>query len=125
MKELKAVQDSLSMLTGKGAIVLAVTSESDLAIETTISKTSVSFPIIHDKDYKIMKMFGVNLTVDPATLALMHKYGVDMDINNGNNDHVLPVPATYVIGKGGKVTYIHFDQSYKNRASVSQILSAL
>jgi len=125
MKELKAMQDSLPMLTAKGAAVVAVTPESDLAIGATISKTNATFPIVHDKEYKIMKMFGVNIVVDQATLDLMHKYRVDMDANNGNNDHVLPIPATFIIGKNGKITYIHFDQSYKNRASVSQILAAL
>jgi peroxiredoxin len=124
-KELKNMQDSLAMLTAKGAVVIAVTPETDLAIATTISKTNATFSIIHDTQYKIMKMFGVNIVVDDATLSLMHKYRIDMDANNGNNDHVLPIPATYVIGKNGKITYIHFEQNYKNRASVSQILSAL
>jgi len=48
-----------------------------------------------------------------------------MDANNGNRDHVLPVPATFIINKVGKISYIHFEASYKNRASVKDILAAL
>ena len=113
------------MITAKGAKVIAVTPETDLGIITTISKTGASFPIIHDVQYKIMKAFGVNLTVDDATLALMKKYRIDMDVNNGNNDHVLPVPATFIIDKKLKIAHVFFDPNYKVRASVQQIVAAL
>ncbi len=125
IKEIKSIQDSLTMITGKGATILAITPETDLGIITTISKTNATFPFIHDIQYKIMKAFGVNLTVDEATLALMKKYRIDMDVNNGNNDHVLPVPATFIIGKNLKVKQVFFDPNYKHRASVQQIVAAL
>ncbi len=124
-KEIKNIQDSLAMITAKGAIVVGVTPETDLGIITTVSKTNASFPIIHDIQYKIMKQFGVNIVVDEATLNLMRKYKIDMDNNNGNNDHVLPIPATYIINKTGKITYVHFELNYKKRASVREILAAL
>ena len=37
-------------------------------------------------------------------------YGVDLDQNNGNTDRtcvILPVPATYVIDKSGKLIFVH------------------
>lgn len=125
INQVKNIQDSLAMISAKGARVIAVTPETDLGIITTISKTSASFPIIHDIQYKIMKAFGVNIIVDDATLALMKKYRIDMDVNNGNNDHVLPVPATFIIGKNLKIKQVFFDPNYKNRASVQQIVAAL
>lgn len=125
IKQVKNIQDSLAMITAKGARVIAVTPETDLGIITTISKTNASFSIIHDIQYKIMKAFGVNLTVDDATLALMKKYRIDMDVNNGNNDHVLPVPATFIIDKKLKIVRVFFDPNYKVRASVQQIVAAL
>jgi len=125
IKQVKNIQDSLSQITAKGARVVAVTPETDLGIITTISKTGASFPIIHDIQYKIMKAFGVNLTVDDATLALMKKYRIDIDANNGNHDHVLPVPATFIIDKKLKITHVFYDPNYKVRASVQQIVAAL
>ncbi|WP_448698644.1 redoxin domain-containing protein [Mucilaginibacter sp. AW1-3] len=125
IKQVKNIQDSLNLITGKGARVIAVTPETDLGVITTISKTGASFSIIHDIQYKIMKAFGVNLTVDDATLALMKKYRIDMDVNNGNNDHVLPVPATFIIDKKLKIKNVFFDPNYKHRASVQQIVAAL
>ena len=39
---------------------------------------------------------------------------------NGNNEDILPVPATFVIDKNGTFSYIHFDTDYSKRASVKE-----
>jgi len=124
-KQIKELQDSLQLLTGKGAYVVGVTPETGENINKTIDKTHASFSIIQDKDYSIMKAYQVNYTVDDAMLAKLKNYGVDLEKNNGNTDHVLPVPATYVINSSGKIIYVHFDKDYTKRASVSSILTAL
>jgi peroxiredoxin len=124
-KQIKELQDSLQLLTGKGAYVIGVTPETGENINKTIDKTHASFSIIQDKDYQIMKEYGVNYTVADATNSLLKNNGIDLEKNNGSKDHVLPVPATYVIDHSGKIIYVHFDKDYTKRASVSSILAAL
>jgi peroxiredoxin len=124
-KQIKELQDSLQLVSDKGAYVVGVTPETGDNINKTIDKTHASFSIIQDKDYKIMKAYDVNYTVSDQTFAQLKKYGVDLEKNNGNKDHVLPVPATYVIGSNGKIIFVHFDKDYTRRASVSAILAAL
>jgi peroxiredoxin len=124
-KQIKELQDSLQLLTNKGAYVIAVTPETNDNIKKTIDKTHASFSIIQDKGYKIMKAYDVNYTVDPAMLGKLKNYGVDLEKNNGNADHILPVPATYVISHAGKISYVHFDKDYTKRASVQDILKSL
>lgn len=124
-KHLQQLQDSLQTLTGKGAYVIGVTPETAENINKTIAKTHAAFSIIQDKDYKIMKAYDVNYVLDNTTVGNYKKYGIDLDQNNGNTDHVLPVPATYVIGKNGKLVFVHFDKDYRNRASVKSIAEAI
>jgi peroxiredoxin len=124
-KHIKELQDSLQLLTGKGAYVIGVTPETGENIDKTIDKTHASFSIIQDKGYKIMKAYDVNYTVNDAMFTKLKSFGVDLEKNNGNNDHVLPVPATYVIDSSGKIIFVHFDKDYTKRASVSSILNAL
>ncbi|MEO6849835.1 MAG: peroxiredoxin-like family protein, partial [Mucilaginibacter sp.] len=123
-KQIKELQDSLQLLTSKGAYVIGVTPETGENINKTIDKTHASFSIIPDKGYQIMKAYDVNYTVDDALNAKLKGYGIDLQKNNGNNDHVLPVPATYVIDSSGKIIYVHFDKDYTKRAPVSSILAA-
>jgi peroxiredoxin len=124
-KHIKQLQDSLQLLTGKGAYVIGVTPETGENINKTIEKTHASFSIIEDKGYKIMKAYDVNYTVDDGTFSKLKGYGIDLEKNNGNKDHVLPVPATYIIDKSGKITYVHFDKDYTQRPSISTMANAL
>jgi peroxiredoxin len=124
-KQISQLQDSLQLLTAKGAYVVGVTPETGENINKTIDKTHASFSIIQDKGYSIMKDYGVNYVADPEMYAKLKGYGIDLEKNNGNTDHVLPVPATYVIDRSGKIVYVHFDKDYTRRASVSAILDAL
>ena len=124
-KHIKELQDSLQLLTAKGAYVIGVTPETGENINKTIDKTHASFSIIQDKGYKIMKAYDVSYTVDDAMFAKLKNYGIDLEKNNGNTDHVLPVPATYVIDSSGKIIFVHFDKDYTKRASVSSVLNAL
>src|SRR5258708_21312942 len=124
-KQIKQLQDSLQLLTGKGAYVIGVTPETSDNINKTVDKTHASFSIIQDKGYQIMKAYGVNYTVNDETLSQLKKYGIDLEKNNGINNIVLPVPATYVINNSGKISFVQFDKDYTKRASISSILSAL
>jgi len=124
-KYIKKLQDSLEYLTGKGAYVIGVTPETGENISKTVEKTHASFSMIPDKGYKIMQDYKVNYTVDADLNSKLKGYGVDLEKNNGNTDHVLPVPATYVIGKNVKLIYVHFDKDYTKRASVSELVTAI
>lgn len=124
-KQIEHLQDSLQQLTAKGAYVIGVTPETGENINKTIDKTHASFSIIQDKDYRIMKDYKVAYTLDEAMVTKYKGYGIDLEKNNGNTDHVLPVPATYVIGKNGKLIFAHFDKDYKKRPSVKSILDVL
>jgi len=124
-KHIKELQDSLQLLTGKGAYVIGVTPETSENINKTIDKTHASFSIIQDNGYKIMKAYQVNYVVDDVMLGKLKNFGVDLEKNNGNTDHVLPVPATYVIDRSGKIIFVHFDKDFTKRAPVSELIKVL
>jgi peroxiredoxin len=124
-KHIQQLQDSLQLLTGKGAYVVGVTPETGENINKTIGKTKASFSMVSDKGYTIMKAYDVNYVMDQAMVTKYKGYGVDLEANNGNTDHMLPVPATYVIGKDGKLILAHFDKDYRKRASIQSILNIL
>jgi len=124
-KQIKQLQDSLQLLTAKGAYVVGITPETGENIDKTREKTHASFSMVHDEGYKIMKAYDVNYKVDDPMFAKLKSYGIDLEKGNGNTDHVLPVPATYIINKSGKISFVQFDKDYTKRPSVSQILQAL
>src|SRR5688572_32063896 len=58
-RALSRLQDSLQLITEKGATVIAVAAEKPENISKTVAKTKASFPIIHDEGLKIMKAYDV------------------------------------------------------------------
>lgn len=124
-KELSQLQDSLQVLTGKGAQVVVVTPETPVNIGRTVAKTKASFPIVHDQNLIIMKAYKTAFTVDSATTRKYQGYGIDLKQANGLDQAILPVPATYVIGRDGRITFAFFNPDYRQRASVRQVARAL
>ena len=124
-KYIKQLQDSLQQLSAKKAYVIAVTPETNEAIAKTVEKTHASFSLIHDDGYRIMKAYQVDYIVDDVLLNKYKNFGIDLEKNNGNKDHVLPVPATYIIDHTGKIKFVHFNKDYTKRTPVSAILANL
>ena len=73
--------------------------------------------------------FAGGLRVDfvlPVKIQKKYKqYGIDLTVANGNDDQLLPVPATYIIEQNGLVKYFHYDTDYKSRANAEEILKHL
>lgn len=124
-KELSHLEDSLSLITSKGATVLAITPEQPANVEKTIDKTKATYSILTDNNLKIMKDYDVAFAVDSTTVEKYKSYGIDFSSANGNNGANLPVPAVYVIDKNGKITWRYFDADYTKRASVQEIVNHL
>lgn len=124
-QQLKKVNDSMQFIMDKGATVLAITPETAENVQKTVEKTKASFPIIEDMNLAIMKSYKVNFAVDENTIAKYKTYGIDFDKANGDKGANLPVPATYIISKDGKIKNSFFNTDYRKRASVKDILAYL
>lgn len=124
-KQLKKLQDSLSLIQAKGATVVAVTPELPENISKTIEKTNAQFSILYDEGLKIMKAYEVEYEVPENTLSRYRNTGIKLEENNGKNGNYLPIPATYIINKDFTITYRFFNADYKKRPSIQEILDNL
>jgi len=124
-RELKNLEDSLSLITAKGATLIAVTPEKPENIRKTIEKTKATYPVLFDEGLKIMKSYDVAFAVDPKTIEKYKGYGIDFNEVNGSNGASLPVPAVYIINKKGEIIYKYFDADYRKRPSVKDLLDHL
>lgn len=125
-KHLKSLQNHLNEFAKKGVYVLVVTPETEGKTKETQEKLKTTFSIVHDKDNKIMKDYKVAFEVNkenvPNYFDAITKNISEFNVKNNN---VLPVPATYLIGKDGKIIYVQYDPNYKNRSDFGEILESL
>jgi peroxiredoxin len=124
-RHLAALEENVDKFTAAGARLIAITPEKPKMVSKTIEKTHASYSILWDRNNKIMKSFGVDFVLPPNLQKKYKKFGVDLSIENGNDTQVLPVPATYVIGKDGTIKYVHYNTDYKKRSTAKEILKHL
>ena len=127
-KYLKRLQDSLELIQAKHAQVIAISPESYEGIDSTIAKTGVTFPIIYDTAMKIANGYNVAYKVEEKTVTRYKNSNPSIDllkINNQRKDAYLPITAVYVVNNEGSVIFRYFDEDYKKRVSVKEILDAL
>lgn len=127
-KFLKKLQDSLLYIAQKHAQVIVITPESHGGIDSVIEKTGARFPIIYDSAMKITNAYNGSYKVDEKTLVRYKNSNPSIDllkINNQRKDAYLPITAVYIVNNEGSVTYRYFDEDYKKRVSVKEILQAL
>jgi peroxiredoxin len=124
-RHLSELQDNLENFKKAGAQIVAVTPEKTGNINKTVKKTKADFPVLWDKDNSIMESFGVNFILAKDLQEKYKEYGVNLAKDNGNSSQTLPVPATFIIGKNGKIKFIQYDPNYKNRSSAKEILEQL
>ncbi|MBI3139299.1 MAG: AhpC/TSA family protein [Sphingobacteriales bacterium] len=124
-RELSRLQDSLSLITAKGATVVAVSPEKPENVGQTVEKTKATYPVLYDEGLKIMKGYEVEYEMEENTLARYRSSGLDIEKNNGPNGKYLPVPAVYIIDQESTITYRFFDTDYKKRPSVKDLLDQL
>ena len=125
-RQLKKLEDSLQLIKNKGARLIAITPEKPEFVSKTIEKTKASYPLLYDKEMKIMKAYSVAFEVDERTVSRYKNADIDLLTANGQKDKAyLPIPAVYIISKEGTILYRYFDTDYKKRASVQEILDNL
>ena len=124
-RQLKALEDSLALIRGKGANIIAISPEKLENINKTIEKTKVTYNVVTDENSQIMNAYKVAFELDGKTTEKYKGYGINLIERNGSSGNTLPVPAVYIINKEGKITYRYFDVNYANRASVQEILKNL
>ncbi|NOT50608.1 MAG: AhpC/TSA family protein [Chitinophagaceae bacterium] len=124
-RELSRLQDSLQFIKDKGATLVAVSPELPENIDTTVKKTKAEYSILYDEGMKIMKAYDVEFQVQENVLTRYKNSGIDIEKFNGKNGKFLPVPAVYIIDKEQTVVYRFFEQDYKKRPSVKELLDNL
>ena len=114
-RHLSRIQDSLNLIYEKGASVIAISAEIPEYLEMIKEKTGSEFSLLYDEGFRISDAYDV--TFLPENAKARKGYTDD--------SQRLPIPATYIIDRKGRITWRHFDPNYRKRSSVKEILVEL
>ncbi len=123
--ELRAWQQHLPALAALGANLVAVSPQTPDNSLTTAEKNTLAYPVLSDSTLAAAEAFGIAFTLHPELVDLYTSFGNDLPELNGNGKWVLPLPATYVIDRGGRIVFAHIDADYRERAEPADVLAAV
>jgi peroxiredoxin len=123
--ELLALQQALPEITLLGATLVAVSPQTPDESLSTSEKNALAFPVLSDAGSATAKSFGIAYDLAEELRPIYRRFGHALPDKNGDASWVLPIPATYVIGKDGAIALAYFDVDYRNRLAPAEILTAL
>lgn len=123
--ELRAYQKLLAELTALGARLVAISPETPDNTLSTAEKNALAFDVLSDSKGRLADALGIRFELSPAIKALYRKFGHDLPARNGDDVWSLPMPATYVIAKGGRIALANIDPDYRKRLDPAVALAAL
>ena len=90
-----------------------------------IAKNHLTFDILSDAGNEVAAKFGVKFTVGDEVKKVYQGFGLDLEKFNDDASWTLPMPARFIIDRGGVVRYAEADPDYTRRPEPSHTVAAL
>ncbi|XUM21497.1 peroxiredoxin-like family protein [Bradyrhizobium oligotrophicum S58] len=123
--ELRAYQARLPEIGARGARLIAVSPETPDNTLTTAEKNALTFEVLSDTEGRLADALGIRYELSASIKALYQKFGHDLPVRNGDGRWSLPMPATYVVARGGRILRAHVSPDYRTRLEPDAALAAL
>lgn len=121
----KALARVQSAAMQQGAKLVVISPEREFFTKELKSRTGSEFPILSDMDNGYALSIGLAISVGEEMRDFMSRRGRDLSTYHGNDAWVLPIPATFVLDRSGRIVFRHVDADYRRRANVEEILGAI
>lgn len=90
----------------------------------SLDNPDTAHTIYSDSSLDATRSFGLAFRVDDATNERYLGYGIDLEGASGETHHVLPAPATYIIGSDGIINFAYINPDYKVRLHPEVLMAA-
>lgn len=123
--ELRTLQEAKSEFGAAGASLVVVSPDTRHFPRQLRKENGLDLTILGDVDYGVAMAYGVLFAVPEGVLRHYARRGVDIGGRHGSPVTMLPIPATYVIDRRGKITSAFVEPDYSLRQEPDEILKAL
>ncbi|MDD9951022.1 MAG: peroxiredoxin-like family protein [Zetaproteobacteria bacterium] len=113
----------LPQLTKINVSLVAISSDKPDRLTTAALKNRLSFPVISDRELKIIQKYQLRQPLDAKTTQI-YKDKLNFDVAE-EVDKKITVPAVYVVNQKGNIVYAFAEFNYKVRAPHSDIVAAV
>jgi peroxiredoxin len=108
-----------------GARMVAIIPDREQFAAEMREDCNVNFPILSDMDNGYAMSLNLAIWVGAEMQEFMAKIGRMLPQYQGNESWMLPIPATFVVGKDGRVKARFVDPDYRQRMTIEEVIAAL
>jgi peroxiredoxin len=123
--ELETWRDLYGQLRERGALLVAISPETQRQSDFAVQQHGLPFPLLHDPGAKLAEQFGLVYTVPEYHQRYLKSILVNLPFLNGEASWRLPLPATYGISRSGRVIFAEAHADFRVRPEPVEALSAL
>lgn len=121
----RALSEVQEQIDAEGASIVAITPEQEQFGARLKEDAGLNYPVLSDVDNGYALSIGLAIYVGDEVQGVMEASGRDLPRYQGNDAWVLPIPATFVVGRDGRVSARFIDPDYRHRMAVEDLLAAL
>jgi peroxiredoxin len=108
-----------------GARMVAIVPDREEFAAEMREDCNVNFPILCDLDNGYAMSLNLAIWVGAEMQEYMTKIGRVLPQYQGNDSWMLPIPATFVVGKDGQIKARFVDPDYRKRMTIEDLIAAL
>ena len=91
----------------------------------TEEPAALPFALLRDHGNKVAEAYGLVFTLPDDLRAIYERFGIDLARGNGDGTWRLPVPARFVIDRGGVIRAVDADPDYTRRPEPARTVEIL
>jgi peroxiredoxin len=111
----RAYQERLQAFKSRGVTLVAISPQTPDNAWILQEEHSLKFPLLSDSENVVARQFGIVFQLDPALKQVLEQFGVDVAAYNGDDSFELPLPATFLVARDGKVLKSYVEVDYMKR----------
>jgi peroxiredoxin len=123
--ELRTLQAHIGEFEARGARLVAISPQVPDESLSVTEKHDLSFDVLSDVGTTVAQDFGLAFDIPAELAAIYESRGHDLIRTNGGHDRTLVIPASYVVGHDGVVSWAFVNSDYTKRAEPSDMIAAL
>ena len=122
--ELEAWRDLYGRLRDRGGLMVAISPQVERQSDFMVGQHGLPFPVLSDPGCAVAEQFGLVYSVPAYQREYYRSILVNIPFVNGDQSWRLPLPATYVIGRDGRVAYAEAHADFRVRPEPQEALRA-
>jgi peroxiredoxin len=123
--QLRAYQAILPQIAALGARLVAISPQLLDQSLSTAQRDELTFDVLSDVGNHTAARFGLVYALPEELCAALRSNNKALPGINGDDSWELPVPATYVIARDGRIALAYVEVDYRKRLEPEAILDAL